>query len=658
MTARARLASGVAALLLAAAGAFFARAPDADARTATGGSGRFVDTIDWLEWGTAFQTISGSTQTRTSTMAAGGVQLVVSCSLSKFTGVALAYRSGVWMGDGLDELYNIGGAGTANALVNGVATPGDNENPTATFDFACSATLGGQPFALGGIVFADAEQSVSPERVQATIASSATWRIIDRVRSPGCSASTAAGRSDDGRLDTLVLTGQSICAAGPAAVAYTDGATSGSILVHSPLFGRSAVALGVLVPIDRGDAPVSYGEAGHAVALGLSGGAPSAPGPTLVNDTDFALASPTPPPTRLGASVDPGGAPSAGADGDDTTGSGGSFGADDDETEGAPASIAVTPGAAYTRSVACTGPGFVAGWIDFDASGSFDGAERSHTAACTGSSAALAWTVPAGARAQARSFERVRIAASGADIAGPTGLAASGEVEDHALAIALAATPAPPPPPGPPGAPPPPPPPSPQPEQGKSVAVVASKGTVLVRVPGSARSVGLGGLAQIPLGSHIDARKGEVTVTAEVDARTGATQSAAFYDGIFVVTQTRGPNPILEAKLAGGSFAGCSRTTAVARSALGVGGGPVPFQFAAKQRRSKRSVRKLWGKGKGDFRTEGRRSSGTVRGTWWLVEDRCDGTYTRVRQGTVDVRDFRLHRTIRLRAGKRYLYLA
>jgi hypothetical protein len=82
-------------------------------------------------------------------------------------------------------------------------------------------------------------------------------------------------------------------------------------------------------------------------------------------------------------------------------------------------------------------------------------------------------------------------------------------------------------------------------------------------------------------------------------------------------------------------------------------------RFAAKRKpRSKRTVRRLWGRGKGDFRTAGTRSSATVRGTWWLVADRCDGTLTRVRQGTVDVRDVRLRKTIRLRAGKRSLSLA
>ena len=625
------------ALALAAAAGALARAPDAHARVATTGSGRFLSTIDWFEWGTAFQTISGSPQTRTATISAAGVNLVVSCSLARFAGAALAYRSGVWAGDGLDDLYNIGGTGTSNELVAGVATPGDNENTTTTFDFVCSATLGGQPFALGGVVLADAEQSLSPERVQATIASSATWRIIDRGRSPGCTASTAAGRTDDGRQNTLVLTGSSICATGPVAVAYADGARSGTILVHSPGFGRSAVALGVLVPVDRSEAPATYGEAAHAGALSLSGGQLAAPGVTLVNDPAFELAGLAPPPTRLGASIASGVA------------------------EGAPASIAVVAGATYTRSaIACTGPGFVAGWIDFDASGTFDHAERSQLAACTGGAVDLTWTVPAGARAQALTFERLRIAADAADVETATGFAATGEVEDHALALTLAA-PSPHPPPPPPPLPPPPPPPPPvaqvRPQLGTSVALARAEGTVLVKVPGSRRYVRLGRLAAVPLGSRVDARKGRVFLTAEVDARTGATQTAAFYAGVFVVTQSTGRTPVLQVALAGGSFAGCVPTSPVARHILGAAAVAAPFALVARKR-SRRSVRKLWGKGKGDFRTKGRRSSGTVRGTWWLVEDLCDSTYTRVRQGTVDVRDYRRHKTVRLRAGKRYLYRA
>ncbi|MDP8944090.1 MAG: hypothetical protein M3N16_08245, partial [Actinomycetota bacterium] len=59
---------------------------------------------------------------------------------------------------------------------------------------------------------------------------------------------------------------------------------------------------------------------------------------------------------------------------------------------------------------------------------------------------------------------------------------------------------------------------------------------------------------------------------------------------------------------------------------------------AARNRHSAR-VRRLWGRDrKGRFRTKGRSSHATVRGTVWLVEDRCDGTHVRVRRGAVEVR--------------------
>jgi hypothetical protein len=208
-----------------------------------------------------------------------------------------------------------------------------------------------------------------------------------------------------------------------------------------------------------------------------------------------------------------------------------------------------------------------------------------------------------------------------------------------------------------------------RPEKGKSVTIVATQGTVRVKLRGSKRYVDVRLLREIPLGSRVDARKGRVRVTAEVDHKRARTQSAVFYDGIFDVQQTKGSEPILVAKLAGGSFAGCRPKSARSSStgaagfaaAAGLAGAAAqPFQFAAKKKakRSKRKVRRLWGRGEGDFRTAGQRSSATVRGTWWLVEDRCDGTLTKVRQGRVDVRDLRLKKTIRLRAGKRFQYLA
>ena len=193
----------------------------------------------------------------------------------------------------------------------------------------------------------------------------------------------------------------------------------------------------------------------------------------------------------------------------------------------------------------------------------------------------------------------------------------------------------------------------PRPRKGKSVTLAAVRGKIRVRVPGSRRYVPIEQLTEVPLGSIVDARKGRARITAEVDARTGRTQSSIFWDWYFKVLQTKGSKPVTEARLVKGSFVACPRTRSArsARSALAA-------QAAATRKRSRKKVRRLWGSGKGDFRTGGKRSSATVRGTQWLVEDRCDGTLTRVKQGRVDVRDFRRKKIVRLRAGRRSLYLA
>ena len=58
---------------------------------------------------------------------------------------------------------------------------------------------------------------------------------------------------------------------------------------------------------------------------------------------------------------------------------------------------------------------------------------------------------------------------------------------------------------------------------------------------------------------------------------------------------------------------------------------------ANKKKGPKTALGQLWGNGKGKFRTSGKYSSATVRGTIWLVQDRCEGTLTKVSRGTVQV---------------------
>ena len=71
---------------------------------------------------------------------------------------------------------------------------------------------------------------------------------------------------------------------------------------------------------------------------------------------------------------------------------------------------------------------------------------------------------------------------------------------------------------------------------------------------------------------------------------------------------------------------------------------------------AKHPPRRLWGRDDhGRFRTRGSNSVATVRGTAWYVEDRCDGTLTRVSKGSVSVRDLRRRRTVIVNAGQSYL---
>ena len=175
--------------------------------------------------------------------------------------------------------------------------------------------------------------------------------------------------------------------------------------------------------------------------------------------------------------------------------------------------------------------------------------------------------------------------------------------------------------------------PAPEPDKGESVLVRPTRGAVLVKVPGSKRFVRVESLDELPLGSEIDTRNGRVELRFEtVD---GKIQTATFYGGLFVVRQV---GKILVVRLSE-TLASCAKS----------GGGKA--SSAAK----KAKKRKLWGSGKGDFRTEGKYSAATVRGTTWYVQDTCAGTLTRVTSGVVAVRDNVKKKTFVVRAGKQYL---
>jgi hypothetical protein len=196
------------------------------------------------------------------------------------------------------------------------------------------------------------------------------------------------------------------------------------------------------------------------------------------------------------------------------------------------------------------------------------------------------------------------------------------------------------------------------PTPGKSVVVRVVSGKVSIKYPAGKAPAGTGkgfvpltGALNIPVGSQLDTKKGRVALTSAANTGGVKTQTADFYQGVFEVKQSvpkkkpKKPTALITDLVMKGEIARsqCAPLKG-ARSAS-----------ADKKKGPKSVLGKLWGNGKGKFRTNGKYSSATVRGTIWLVQDRCDGTLTTVKRGTVSVRDLKRKKTVSVKAGHSYL---
>jgi hypothetical protein len=140
----------------------------------------------------------------------------------------------------------------------------------------------------------------------------------------------------------------------------------------------------------------------------------------------------------------------------------------------------------------------------------------------------------------------------------------------------------------------------------------------------------------IPYGASVDVTKGKLDLSTEAGRVTvygGGGASSKFK----LVRASANKQRLVELRLIGGDFSACRKVSSAA--------GPL----------ATKTVRRLWSKGKGVFRTQARFSSASVQGTFWLTEDRCDGTWTSVKQGVVSVRDLVKKKTVTLHAGQSYL---
>ena len=186
----------------------------------------------------------------------------------------------------------------------------------------------------------------------------------------------------------------------------------------------------------------------------------------------------------------------------------------------------------------------------------------------------------------------------------------------------------------------------PPPVLAKEVNVKPVKGKVTTKCRGEKKFALLKSADQIPVGCLVDTRKGTVKLTSS-KGKQGGTQSANFWNGLFRVTQKGGKRPYTELALVGSlncgeSAKGKSRTAATSSS------------IASASKKGK--GRRLWGKGKGRYTTKGKHGSASVRGTHWLVEDRCDdSTLFKVKSGVVKVRDFGKKKSVIVKKGGSYV---
>ena len=200
------------------------------------------------------------------------------------------------------------------------------------------------------------------------------------------------------------------------------------------------------------------------------------------------------------------------------------------------------------------------------------------------------------------------------------------------------------------------------PVAGVRTVVRLVSGEVSVRLPGRKRRsslhqaapgrgfVPLKGVASVPVGSHVDSRKGRVSVTTAAafpsrGGRPARTQEARLAAGIFKIKQARkrrrgAPRrPFTDVKL---------MTPAAAAGACQARGGSRPPLKGI-------VVRTLSVTAKGRYRTVGGASTTTVGDGTWITTDRCDGTLTEVGRGRARVFDRNRRRTVTVRPGQAYL---
>ncbi len=164
----------------------------------------------------------------------------------------------------------------------------------------------------------------------------------------------------------------------------------------------------------------------------------------------------------------------------------------------------------------------------------------------------------------------------------------------------------------------------------RSVDLGPVSGQVFFKPPGAPAPLLLTAPLAVPVGSQLDATRGTMVVMAATPV-AGKFAAGVFDGGLFQIGQPQNLGGLIDLTLQPASAAGCGAGNA--SQVLGL----------------------LQARVNGNFRTVGRFSAATVRGTEWTTTEQCDGTLTRVQQGVVQVQDFHTGKTVAVSAGQTLL---
>ncbi|WP_194420363.1 CshA/CshB family fibrillar adhesin-related protein [Microbacterium abyssi] len=413
----------------------------AEAAPATG-VGQYASDIYWLDWSSAQNhTGSGTNNDRPYLGVQNGTYLVQNplpglIVTATFSDVVAAPRSG----NGTREVHvtqqdpnwselKLNGYDTGSQY--SVITPNTNSS-TVSFTLNFEATLNGQviPF---NVIATDGESAgpVANESITFTT-NGGDWQNIDNTTRSGARMWTSPkpdggfGTTTMGPWVTEMSTGQ-----GMAPIGVSSNASVVDVAIDAS--GMQNVMIGVMLPVDHGDAPSSFGEASHLIEWTAEGDPMGAPGtadaPRVAYDW---TASP-----YLGAvPADPDDGTLGGwtADDLDPTGTPRDEGWEQLTGEASPPRVLAGKVQDYSVEVLASPSAegkTVAAWIDWNNSGEFETGERA-AATVSGGSAPLTWSQVQAADT-ASLGARFRVASDPTQTAAPTGLAEDGEAEDYLL---------------------------------------------------------------------------------------------------------------------------------------------------------------------------------------------------------------------------------